>query len=165
MRSFRSHLVNYAMQQVMRSGTAAAAYQKLPAIWSWRGRPAQPMICVTWFASYTGNYLAVVWVGNDDNSSTGLSGATGALPVDRHDQPLRIPCPCSRSSPKTCSGPGQTGRQAIFSAEGCRAIFMSLPDRLATQNAYRLRRRQGEWGDPVNVVNRGTVNKILDLFR
>lgn len=34
-----------------------------------------------WFAGYTGNYLAVVWLGNDDNKATGLSGASGALPV------------------------------------------------------------------------------------
>ncbi len=35
----------------------------------------------SWFAGFTGNYLAVVWVGYDDNRSTGLTGAAGALPV------------------------------------------------------------------------------------
>ncbi len=33
----------------------------------------------SWFAGWTGRHLAVVWVGNDDNSPTGLYGATGAL--------------------------------------------------------------------------------------
>ncbi len=37
----------------------------------------------SWFAGYSGNYLAVVWVGRDDNQPTGLSGASGALPVWR----------------------------------------------------------------------------------
>ncbi len=37
----------------------------------------------SWFAGYSGNYLAVVWVGRDDNRPTGLSGSTGALPVWR----------------------------------------------------------------------------------
>jgi penicillin-binding protein 1B len=35
----------------------------------------------SWFAGYTGEHLAVVWVGNDKNESTGLYGATGAMRV------------------------------------------------------------------------------------
>ena len=35
----------------------------------------------SWFAGFTGSYLAVVWVGYDDNRMTGLTGATGALPI------------------------------------------------------------------------------------
>lgn len=35
----------------------------------------------SWFAGFTGSYLSVVWVGYDDNRITGLTGATGALPV------------------------------------------------------------------------------------
>ena len=35
----------------------------------------------SWFAGYTGDHLAVVWVGNDQNKSTGLYGATGAMRV------------------------------------------------------------------------------------
>ncbi|CAA9302668.1 MAG: Multimodular transpeptidase-transglycosylase [uncultured Lysobacter sp.] len=35
----------------------------------------------SWFAGWTGDHLAVVWVGNDQNQSTGLYGATGAMRV------------------------------------------------------------------------------------
>jgi penicillin-binding protein 1B len=35
----------------------------------------------SWFAGFTGSYLAVAWVGYDDNRETGLTGAAGALPV------------------------------------------------------------------------------------
>ena len=35
----------------------------------------------SWFAGYTGDYLSVVWVGNDQNQPTGLYGATGAMRV------------------------------------------------------------------------------------
>ena len=35
----------------------------------------------SWFAGYTGDHLAVVWVGNDENKTTGLYGATGAMRV------------------------------------------------------------------------------------
>ncbi|MFC0677155.1 penicillin-binding protein 1B [Lysobacter korlensis] len=35
----------------------------------------------SWFAGWTGDYLAVVWVGNDQNETTGLYGATGAMRI------------------------------------------------------------------------------------
>ena len=35
----------------------------------------------SWFAGFAGNYLAVVWVGKDDNGPTGLTGSSGALRV------------------------------------------------------------------------------------
>lgn len=35
----------------------------------------------SWFAGYTGDHLAVVWVGNDQNQPTGLYGATGGMRV------------------------------------------------------------------------------------
>ena len=35
----------------------------------------------SWFAGWTGDHLAVVWVGNDQNKTTGLYGATGAMRV------------------------------------------------------------------------------------
>jgi len=33
----------------------------------------------SWFAGYTGDYLAVFWVGRDDNKPAGVTGANGAL--------------------------------------------------------------------------------------
>ena len=35
----------------------------------------------SWFAGWTGDHLAVIWVGNDQNQPTGLYGATGAMRV------------------------------------------------------------------------------------
>lgn len=76
------YLVNYALQQTMREGTAASAYRTLPADLVMAGKTGTTNdLRDAWFAGYTGNYLAVVWVGNDDNRATGLFGATGALPV------------------------------------------------------------------------------------
>lgn len=49
----------------------------------------------SWFAGYTGNHVAVVWVGRDDNKSTGLTGSNGALTVwgemmkSLHPEPLQ----------------------------------------------------------------------------
>jgi penicillin-binding protein 1B len=35
----------------------------------------------SWFAGFTGDRLAVVWIGRDDNEQTRLTGSSGALPV------------------------------------------------------------------------------------
>jgi penicillin-binding protein 1B len=35
----------------------------------------------SWFAGFTGSYVAVAWVGYDDNRVTGLTGAAGGMPV------------------------------------------------------------------------------------
>jgi penicillin-binding protein 1B len=38
----------------------------------------------SWFAGFSGDHLAVVWVGYDDDQPTGLTGSSGALPVWAH---------------------------------------------------------------------------------
>jgi penicillin-binding protein 1B len=77
------YLLNYAMQATMREGTGASAYQRLPVDLMMAGKTGTTNdLRDAWFAGYTGNYLAVVWLGHDDNRTrTGLSGGTGALPV------------------------------------------------------------------------------------
>ena len=37
----------------------------------------------SWFAGFSGDRLGVVWIGRDDNQSTGLTGSSGALRVWR----------------------------------------------------------------------------------
>ncbi|MBK6738501.1 MAG: hypothetical protein IPG64_11620 [Haliea sp.] len=35
----------------------------------------------SWFAGFSGDLLAVSWIGRDDNNSTGLTGGSGALKI------------------------------------------------------------------------------------
>lgn len=76
------YLLNYALQQVMRSGTGASAYATLPSSLNLAGKSGTTNDARdSWFAGYSGNYVAVVWLGHDDNRPIGLTGSSGALPV------------------------------------------------------------------------------------
>lgn len=76
------HLVQYAMQEIMREGTGKSAYRTLPRELSLAGKTGTTDDGRdAWFAGFSGDLLAVAWVGRDDNGPTRLTGASGALPV------------------------------------------------------------------------------------
>jgi len=74
-------LTNYALQQVVATGTGKRA-KSLGSNLNLAGKTGTTNdYRDAWFAGYSGNYVSVVWVGRDDNKPIGLSGGTGALPV------------------------------------------------------------------------------------
>lgn len=76
------YLLNIALQEVVNKGTGASLYLKLPPHINVAGKTGTTDdMRDSWFAGFTGDRLAVVWVGRDDNKSSGLTGATGALQV------------------------------------------------------------------------------------
>ncbi len=78
------HLLHYAMLEVVREGTGQTVYQQLPADFKVAGKTGSTNdLRDSWFAGFSGDYLAVVWMGRDDNKSTGLTGSRGALKVWR----------------------------------------------------------------------------------
>lgn len=77
-----AYLINYGLQRVMNAGTGKAAYNSLPSTLNLAGKSGTTNDTRdSWFAGYSGNNLAVVWLGLDDNKVTGLTGSSGALPV------------------------------------------------------------------------------------
>ena len=76
-----AYLIINAMQAVVREGTAAGlagkAFDRKLGLAGKTG--ATDDLRDSWFAGFSGNLMALVWVGRDDNQPTGLSGATGAL--------------------------------------------------------------------------------------
>lgn len=77
-----TYITNTILQEVMRQGTAKAAYNELPHDLELAGKTGTTNETRdSWFAGYSGDFLSVVWVGRDDNKPAGLSGATGALPL------------------------------------------------------------------------------------
>lgn len=77
-----THLIQYAMQETMQEGTGRSAYRRVPQELSLAGKTGTTDDGRdSWFAGFSGDLLAVTWVGRDDNGATSLTGATGALPV------------------------------------------------------------------------------------
>ena len=76
------YLVQNAMQRVMREGTGRSVYSQLPASLTLAGKTGTSNDSRdSWFAGFSQDLLAVVWLGRDDNGKTPLTGATGALQV------------------------------------------------------------------------------------
>ena len=77
-----TYILNTILQEVMHSGTGASSYSVFPNNYGLIGKTGTTNDAKdSWFAGFTGDYLAVVWVGRDDNKPAGLTGATGALKI------------------------------------------------------------------------------------
>jgi penicillin-binding protein 1B len=76
------HLLNYTLREVVREGTGRGVYSVLPDDFAVAGKTGTTNDNRdSWFAGFSGDLLAVNWVGRDDNAPTGLTGAAGALRI------------------------------------------------------------------------------------
>jgi penicillin-binding protein 1B len=76
------YLLQNAMQRVMREGTGRSVYNVLPGSLNLAGKSGTTNDSRdSWFAGFSQDLLAVVWLGRDDNGKTPFTGATGALQV------------------------------------------------------------------------------------
>ncbi|WP_028007582.1 penicillin-binding protein 1B [Solimonas flava] len=76
------YLLTWAMQKVMTLGTGRAAYTQLSPDVVVAGKSGTTDdYRDAWFAGFGADRVTVIWVGRDDNQSTGLSGSSGALPI------------------------------------------------------------------------------------
>ena len=76
------YLLTSAMQGVVREGTGQALKNWLSPELAVAGKTGTTDEQRDgWFAGFTGNRLAVVWVGYDDNRAARLTGSSAALPV------------------------------------------------------------------------------------
>lgn len=74
------YLITWAMTQVMRLGTGRSAYGVVPDELTLAGKSGTTDdLRDSWFSGFSGDRVAVVWVGRDDYKPMGLTGSTGAL--------------------------------------------------------------------------------------
>lgn len=77
-----SFQIQYALQLVLREGTGRSVYHQFPASLPLAGKTGTTNDQRdSWFAGFSGEHLAVVWLGRDDNGTTPLTGTAGALQV------------------------------------------------------------------------------------
>ena len=76
------YLITAAMQGVVREGTGQSLKNWVPPEIGVAGKTGTTdEQRDAWFAGFTGDRLAIVWIGYDDNRAAKLTGAAAALPV------------------------------------------------------------------------------------
>lgn len=79
------YLLQQALIDVTHQGTGRSIYQQLPAAITVAGKTGtSDDQRDSWFAGFSGNRLAVVWLGLDNNDPLPVTGSSGALKVWTH---------------------------------------------------------------------------------
>ncbi|MBD3586862.1 penicillin-binding protein 1B [Salinimonas sp. HHU 13199] len=94
-----TYLLNYGLFKVTREGTAKRLGTVFPNINMAGKTGTTDDYRDAWFSGFDRNNVSTVWVGNDDNQTINLTGASGALPVFINYQRLQSPKSLSRRFP------------------------------------------------------------------
>ncbi len=114
------HLLQYNLQETVREGTAKSVYRRFPESLKLAGKTGTTNDQRdSWFAGFTGDYLAVVWLGRDDNQPTPLTGSSGALQVWADLVSGLHPLSFESQVPANVSYHWVDEAQGLISAEGC----------------------------------------------
>jgi penicillin-binding protein 1B len=75
-----NYLLTHALQRVITDGTGKSLSRLFPRDHFAAGKTGTSNeLRDSWFAGFTGDHLAVVWLGRDDNKPSALTGSTGSL--------------------------------------------------------------------------------------
>ncbi|MAM86444.1 MAG: penicillin-binding protein 1B [unclassified Hahellaceae] len=154
-----AYIIQYAMIDVVRSGTGRSVYSAFPDDYQVAGKTGTTNdLRDSWYVGFNGDYLATVWMGNDNNSSTGLTGSSGALQVWKtlyKDLPLTSLMP---TKPDTVEW-HWISPDGKLSAERC-ADSIPLPFR--AQSVPVEEADCGDMGDAINRFWRRLVSPLTD---
>ena len=114
------HLLHYALRAVMREGTGQGAYHYLGEGFDVAGKTGTTNEGRdSWFAGFSGDLLAVVWIGRDDNGSTRLTGSSGALKVWAHFMSRSSRQPLAYRMPDGVEPHWVDERNGFLTGKGC----------------------------------------------
>ena len=122
--------LQYALQAVLREGTGRSVYNSFPESLPLAGKTGTTNDQRdSWFAGFSGEHLAVVWLGRDDNSQTPLTGAAGALQIWA-DLMRQLPTQgVNQQAPEGVSFDWVDATTGLLSAEHCEgALWLPLHD-------------------------------------
>ena len=123
-----AYMLNHGLQKVMEEGTGKSAYNTLSPDLKLAGKSGTTNDARdSWFAGYSGNYLAVVWLGEDSNKPIGLTGSTGALPVWTNVMKQLKNTPNDRMAPRDITWQWADTSEDLLSAPECAgAIYIPM---------------------------------------
>ena len=154
------HLLQYMMQETARIGTARSIYQHLPANINIAGKTGtSDQQRDSWFAGFTGNRLAIVWLGQDDNASLPFTGSSGALQAWIAYMATETLEPFVAASPEGIEYLWIDQSSGQLSAEHC-AGAQQIPFLLGTGPTLAVD-CVGQYNDPVSQ----SINWVKQLFR
>ena len=114
------HLLHYALRAVMREGTGQGAYPYLGEGFDVAGKTGTTNEGRdSWFAGFSGDLLAVIWIGRDDNGSTRLTGSSGALKVWAHFMSRSSRQPLAYRMPDGVEPHWVDERNGFLTGKGC----------------------------------------------
>ncbi|AUB80940.1 penicillin-binding protein 1B [Candidatus Thiodictyon syntrophicum] len=133
-----AYLTGWAMQQVVRQGTAKWLGNRLPSGLTMAGKTGTTDDGRdSWFAGFSGDKVAVVWMGRDDYKPTGFAGGTGALRVWAEFM-LAIPNePLTQSPPEGVVLSGACGQSGIPYIVGSGPAGGGCADKADTRSAAK----------------------------
>ncbi|WP_238596801.1 penicillin-binding protein 1B [Psychromonas sp. psych-6C06] len=145
------YMLNHALQAVTHEGTGKALRRLLPEF-SVAGKTGTTNdLRDSWFAGFSGDMMAVVWLGKDDNSNSGLTGSSGALPVWASVFKEHAKLPIQNIPPETITISWVDKTTGVGSQESC-------------DNAIPLPFIKGLEPDVEIRCSKG-VDKVIDWFR
>ena len=113
-------LVRYLLTRVVEFGTARAVAHDFAEHLPLAGKTGTTNDARdSWFVGFSGEDLAAVWIGRDDNASAGLTGAAGALKVWSEIMKRIGVRPISMDPPPTVEWHWVTADGHALSAPGC----------------------------------------------
>lgn len=118
------YLLTRALEAVVQQGTAQALSTQFEGIAGKTGTTDDTRD--SWFAGFGEDYLAVVWVGRDDNRSTGLTGSSGALPVWSALAQQAKPLPLQPTPPANIEQAWIDPANGLLAEQDCTGV-MALP--------------------------------------
>ncbi len=138
------YLVQYAMQQVVRSGTAARLGNAFPGVALAGKTGTSNDSRDSWFAGFDERNVAAIWVGRDDNGKTSLYGSSGAMAVYQSFLNERPPLSL-RSIPPTGVVRGYFDRDSGIAKEAGCSNVEALPTFKGSYNPATNCGEQLEW--------------------
>ncbi|MEM9759690.1 MAG: penicillin-binding protein 1B [Pseudomonadota bacterium] len=114
------HLLSYALREVVREGTGRGVYRYLNEDFHVAGKTGTTNDGRdSWFAGFSGDLLAVTWIGRDNNDATGLTGSSGALRVWADFMAGAAKRPLQYRMPAGVELHWVDDRRGLLTAEGC----------------------------------------------